>query len=1352
LKRGSELSGGLILFSCSSQSIALYAVIAVIAALLVVVSTALHALSCVCGAVVRCRRPQAGASSIAPAKARTDLQSATWMSATLSLLLVVVLAALIILAYTYGMSDAFGAVSAVPDAPLGLARMVYGVGLATQPALVTAVSAVLLPTLRKANATICDAVHLDGVIRDLGRLNNSFENIPDLHNIIDTIDQIQNTTDGISAQLDGIFVFSEDFTRQKHIIKNASDAILSDLRDVNASLVMINKATDDAYGSVMQLDNYMYVLFGPGGPSNHSSTDRDGYIDAVEYDLVRTQRSDTPGDGIPTEDTLNSAATGDRASLARLISGSLYGERGELTELIAKLQGIYESVVRMPDYERTGENLRHINETLREILAPHGVAAQLPEQFNRLRTAVQSVPRPALIKQHVRAIFDAVNGIGAAPLVQLLARTDALLRQIPGHIEDILNTIDRVVKVLNSVRAPVHDLVFVHPRKFEQTIMDLPFNATEVYDKVGDALNDAIGSADAVTPDLRELNSTLLQDANIPSFIEQINEAQNLYDEKLGAVNQTQLYALLDLAAGFNMTYNTTPFEIQLVGVRAAVAAVYIPPEVLLGLEALQAVRMALEQALRDVVGHVGDVGSDGTVTAREGDYRMLVQGVCANDMVTYCTSDSDCAAPGTCSSIAYYRCSANAAAPQFCVQDGDCTAGSYCLADGNRALNLQAALLALAQPEASDFGQQQVYDEFENVRSSAGAVDMTDMHDQLDAFMHDLHTLNTVQYEQDISTLQGELFNPAYSLDQYLGDLQAAQDRIRGVNYTDYAVEVHGAQQEVEDAKTKYGDQLAEYTDLTQDLRNFFFGRTELRAHLHSIGRDRLEHMMGSGGMGPVVVHVGRSLQETANQVINIVKNASIAEDVDLETVQIAEQLHEPAVYLDRVTANPHSGYFNLHKAGALYYMMQLTNETADMVVNANDTTQHTVLKDSSGRAYPDGKFCVTNTCFENQQQEAEDDYGVYLPLLLIPLAAVALIALGSFGCVFVSPKSGGCCRRCMPHWLICTLVVLVPLYLILSGLLFTVMIGVTDSCSSTPRIAANYLSAYGDDLCVKLGGNGTLSECTVSSNNVTVSMNLRRMAHTALGMQDCPADKADDPFGQPLNSVASQLNAVATSRVQQELEKKAYRRLRTLPRDIALDFAGNLAHVGRDFLVDVASDAVTCEQAQDVVEYLTAPVCTSVVGPWTWIVAAIYAAAWVMLCLGFPAACALKQSFEWEHEAALRTERGPDSPCMHRNLHLHHMMATRGRGTMVGRGPSPPKRSQRAGRSVEEESNVENPLVLRAVGANADAGTGTGASAPEVEEQAAPGSAHEEVENPVVRMAEDATAPHGAQDGDSV
>jgi uncharacterized protein YoxC len=1237
------------------------------------------------------------------------------------------------------MSDAFGAVSAVSDAPLGMARMIYGVGLATQPALISAVSAVLLPTLRKANATICDAVHWDGVIRDLGRLNTSFENIPDLHNIIDTIDQIQNTTDGISNQLDGIFVFSEDFTTQKHIIKNASDAILSDLRDVNASLVMINLATDDAYGSVLQLDSYMYALFGPGGPSNHSSTDRDGYIDSVEYDLVRTQRSDTPGDGIPTGDTLNSAATGNRASLARLMSGSLYGEPDELTELIAKLQGIYESVVLMPDYEKTAENLRKINATMHGILAPQGVATQLPEQFKRLRTAVQSVPRPALIKQHVRAVFDAVSGIGAAPLIQLLAHTDALLRRIPGHIEDILNTIDRVVEVLNSVRAPVRDLVFIHPRKFEQTIMELPFNATDVYGKVGDALDDAIGSADAVTPDLRELNSTLLQDANIPSFIEQINDAQDIYDEKLGAVNQTQLYSLLDLAAGFNMTYNTTPFEIQLVGVRAAVAAVYIPPEVLLGLEALQAVRMALEQALRDVVGHVGDVGSDGRVATREGDYRLLVQGVCTNDMVTYCTSGSDCGISGACGNIAYYRCSANGEAPQFCAQDNDCTTGSYCLADGNRALNLQAALLALAQPEASDFGQQQVYDEFEDVRSSAGAVDMTDMHGQLDAFMDDLHTLNTVQYEQEISTLQAELFNPAYSLDQYLGDLQAAQDRIRGVNYTDYTVEVRNAQQEVDNEKAKYGDQLTEYTDITQDLRNFFLGRSELRAHLVHLERDRLRHVMGSAGVGPVLMHVGRSLQETANQVINIVKNTSIAEDIDLETVEVTEQLHEPAVYLDRVTANPHSGYFDLHKAGALYYMMQLTNDTAEMVVSANDTTQHTFLKDSSGRAYPEGKFCVTNTCFENQQQEAEDEYGVYLPLLLVPLAVVALIALGSFGCVFVPAKSGGCGRRCMPHWLICTLVVLVPLYLILSGLLFTVIIGVTDSCSSTPRIAANYLSAYGDDLCVKLGGNGTLSECTVYSNNVTANMNLRRMAHTALGLQDCPTDKADDPFVQPLYSVASQLNAVATSRVKQELDKNEYRRLRTLPRDIALDFAGDLAHVGRDFLVDVASDTVTCEHAQDVVEYLTAPVCTSVVGPWTWIVAAIYAAAWVMLCLGFPAACALKQSFEWEHEAALRTERGPNSPSMHRNLHLHHMMATRGRGPMVGRGPSPPKRSRRAGNFIEEESNVENPVVLRAVGAHADAGTGTGASAPEAEEQALSGGAHEEVENPVVRMAED-------------
>jgi hypothetical protein len=376
----------------------------------------------------------------------------------------------------------------------------------------------------------------------------------------------------------------------------------------------------------------------------------------------------------------------------------------------------------------------------------------------------------------------------------------------------------------------------------------------------------------------------------------------------------------------------------------------------------------------------------------------------------------------------------------------------------------------------------------------------------------------------------------------------------------------------------------------------------------------------------------------------------------------------------MDRFTANPHRGFFDLYEVGSFYYMMQLTNTTAQRTVHADDPTADTVVADQNGNAYSDNRYCVTRTCFENQQDDLESSYGVYLPLLLVPLVLVVIVALCNIGCVVIPAKSGGCCRRCMPHWMLCMIIVILPWYLIFSGLFFSWLIALSDGCTSGPKIAANYITAYGDDLCIRLEGKGTLNECTVVGNDLDVTLNLQRMTNVALGLESCTANEDGDPFAAPLRSLAEQLRNASYEKATTEISKKRFRQFRPRIRSIATDLAVDSAEVMQEFLYDIGDDVITCENVQAVVEYFTSPICYSVVGPWTWLFSMLYLAAWSMCCLGIPAGCALKNAFRKDamdvkiaKQEAAKESGNPEK--LRSSLLRYHVLALRHRGPLYGR-----------------------------------------------------------------------------------
>jgi uncharacterized protein YoxC len=1172
------------------------------------------------------------------------------------------LATMVILSYAVGIQEAFRAMTEVVDAPQGVAVITYKFGIATQPAFIGVVSKAMVPAIREVNSTVCGVINWEAVINDLKEINVSVGMLPNLKKVQHSLTSLDHTVTQLSSELDQITNYNDDFTAKKEDLLDKSEAVQDDLTALEAALDDVQTGTDALHASTEEMIAEWALLYGADGPESYTAADQDGYVDAAQYNIDRSDRDDTPGEGIPTTATLTDAATGATASLATLLDSSLDGDVTQLSDLITKLAGIYASVVQMPDFSATADNLVHINDTINSLIAPTGAATVITTQIDQLKTAVDALPDIADTVAHVQDMFVAVDALNATSFVTLLAQTNALIQSVPTDTNAILFEINKISGAINSLRTPLRDLVVVQSKGFNATIMEPPTNTTKLYNEVDDVLVQAVNAADDISPTLSDLTSTITDEVDITGFINQISDAQTSYSD---AVDRDGIYAALN-ASAISVTFNASSYHASLLTVRDTLTAARVPMSVVDGFNTLETLRSALELLLRDAVGQIGDVGSDGSTVAVTGEYRLLVQGVCAVDSTTYCSADSDCSS-GTCDHIAEYRCAADGTAFTACTQDSDCAA--TCLADSGRATSLQSSLLALADPTVSSLGQDDLNARFDDLRAASASTDVPTLQTDVEDMQASLADADIDTYQQSISDMQDTLNNDL-DFTSYLTSLNDAQGNIDDIDIGSFIDQLD----QVIDKQDEYGDKLSDYINFAEDLQKYVFNRDALKARLHELDQDNLEAVLDNDGYGPVLVAVGQAFESTANDVVTIMRNNSFKE----KRVELTKDLREPAMYMDRLTTNPHRGFKSLHETGALYYMMQLANQTAEMVTDANDPTADTITKNSDGESYPDGKYCVTRDCFANQQEEFQTGYGAYLPLLLVPLAVVALIALGSFGCVFVSPKSGGCCRSFMPRWLICMIIVIVPWYLIFSGFFFAFIMGLSDTCTSGPKIAANYVSAYGDDLCTKLGGNGTLTECVVEGNELNVKFNIQRMTNIALGQEACGDSDSEDPFYLPLHSLATQLRNTTLSRTHEEVSKKAYRKYRPPLKNIVTNFADGSSEVVRDFVDSVGSDVITCDNVQDVMEYFTAPVCYSVVGPWAWILGTIYLAAWSMCCLGIPAGCALKNAFKWDaYEAKVAAEEDAktSSGRMKSKLAMYHMMAMRGRGPLVGRTTALPK-----------------------------------------------------------------------------
>jgi hypothetical protein len=135
--------------------------------------------------------------------------------------------------------------------------------------------------------------------------------------------------------------------------------------------------------------------------------------------------------------------------------------------------------------------------------------------------------------------------------------------------------------------------------------------------------------------------------------------------------------------------------------------------------------------------------------------------------------------------------------------------------------------------------------------------------------------------------------------------------------------------------------------------VEQFVYRKSGLGDNFRRMGREALEGISNTKGFGPMVEEFAANLEDVTYAVRLILGNVTSA-DITFKRVELTNRVRdEVAPYLDRATGNPFSGYVDVYAAGALYYMLQLSNASADRMVNVRDPTQNTIMYNREGDRY---------------------------------------------------------------------------------------------------------------------------------------------------------------------------------------------------------------------------------------------------------------------------------------------------------------------------------------------------------------------------------------------------------------
>jgi hypothetical protein len=1129
-------------------------------------------------------------------------------------LFIVVLFILIIMGYVIGSAKIFDCISEAPDAASGPANIYYDEMTPLETLLIGSIGSVLVPFISSVNSTVIGAVNLYKINVDIQQVNSSFYEFPSFQAVASILDSVSDIATEAEIYVEDIITDLVNISDVSDLVTDKAEAILDDLNDVSKSVSNITSTLTETSTLVNNITAINTKLF--NDPTN------DGLVYSVISDLGTIQRSYVIGAGFPTASNFSNAATGSSESMSRMLAGDYNNNNlAELKLFVAHLQTMYESIAVLPDYNETASDITTINNTIKELVGSNGIADQLIANLKTLNTKLNYVPTASEINSDVDGLYSATNHLSLTSISNHINDIADLVNEIPGLIDTMLGYVQILPRVIKSLSPVLYDLLVARTEGFNKYVMKLPINSTKMFRSLNKTLYSSLEVVTTITESLESSRSSV-DNVNVTYYKTLVNSASSSYNSEIASFNfsgiKSEVNSMFNKLSAINFTTYITSIE----DLQTTFSGLYIPASTVTLLVQLQVARGTLEKKLQRVVSSNGYTGSTwNTAATRTGDYLLLEQGVCSADTTTYCSSNSGCTS-GTCTNIGVYRCSSNGVSSQSvlaCTSDATCSAlggGSYCLMDSNAATAVQTQLTIFSANVLPSMTS--VTSKLTSLASNE--YDTTSVSDQITSTSNALSIVDVSDYIDAInSTLDGLT---AFSLTDINSTLQSVKSSLNGVNYSSF-------NDTLSTLKSKRGtvlDSVSKYLTFIDGLTEYIYEPSELKAGLTALSYDTLLTESADktpGGMSRYIAGQFENMYSTFRDICEPLSS-------DFSTPpkkNITSTFETPNLVFDR--GSDHS---TLANHGSLYYLMSQASTTRKKMILADDTTADTVTTDKDGNSYPDDKYCLTRSCFQNTQTSMSTDTSTVplapktiVSIIWAPLALVFLVALWSALCPLCTKDP---CRRCGPSTCLLILIIIeVPWYFLGSAFLLPMSIVVSDGCYSGTNIANNYVTAYGDSLCTStFSGEGTLEACVVKSNNFTTTVNIQSMVDGLLGT--CASV---DPFNSVIVDLATQAKSVINSKSTKYVNGSSFETIRTPVRDIIVDAGTNAGDVLYTFLTETG-EVIDCPGMSAIVSGFKQPVCETFVGSLGWLAAMLYLAAWTMCCLGIPAACMISHHNKWE------------------------------------------------------------------------------------------------------------------------
>lgn len=1164
-----------------------------------------------------------------------------------NLMFMLMLMIIVILGYFLGSTQLTQSVRTFPESVKGIADIARNEVGYINDFWMNFMSRWAVNTLKDVNGTFTTGVNFFKLYEDLVIINDSLANLPNFDVIGDSITSIDGHIANVSDALDLILLDTDDLDDQKLNVVVQLDVLGNDLIILNESANVIAQAISGALPIVEGIADTQTLLM---GEEDERENPEAGLMGSVFSDLQTLEQAATgsfrefPAD--PSEQLYAPRTTwiditdGNYSSVTNFLSltmdcataASCEEALAELVDLRDYLILCRDNIDNKPDYSVTADNMRLIESETTSI------------DINSLSVAVASIdnatssgPDTSEIGLHVQNILDAIDNITLAELEKHIGWVIYEVEIIPEDLYILLGEVQKIPSVLEPLRDPIYDLLYVQPMSINETLFDIetllkiPENKTflsHYFLSVNKSITKLLVNFADV--EVQILNATeAIFNLNVSTYSQNIREAENAINDQVSAFNATRVLNLIN-SFGTTMSPNLTSFDSDVGSFGDAINQTNFGDAMY---DVLDKLYVANNLSYSQLVTYVGN-GTD-----EDGDLFKLAMGVCSEDTTIYCINDADCS--GTCGQHGEYRCVGHGPSPvDLCSADSDCTTTEYCLADYVRMTALYYSLRAFGITDNSTEALEgnrtrQSLSNFETLREG-GNFDTQSTIDDLETALRSINTIGIDSYFGEIETTTDGITN--IDLSSTVDNINEASDGL-DIDFSEF----RNATDDAKKLKDDFSDTLLDGFQVIEGAIDFFYNKeVGMQFYLDKLAYDILDNKLselGSGGMIEYSVHVIDGMQNYWVRLLDGI------EDLKNDTFDFANETDDFTRQMDIMSAQKGTIYEDNNKHGSLYYTLMLDPTIGrDVMVSLSEGKNGYITENKDEETYKDDKWCLTSSCFENSADFYESEpFLSSLPaqanllniagLVWVPLAFVFLLSLFTACCPFV------CCAKSKKQqyhpatFMLCCMIVIVPWYLIIPGVLFPLVIFASDTCVSYENVGSRTLDKWGDDFCTYVGGEGTIQECVFdvyTDYNISVTVDIDGIYDALMGT--CP-DDGSDPITDPLYSLSEQLKEESEGAIETETakDKSPWDIIRPSLKQVVIDSTTLGADIVGDFIEANADHVVDCDSISTIKNNLESPVCTYLVGPVAWYLGMLYLAGWLMCCCGIPNACLIQHHTLW-------------------------------------------------------------------------------------------------------------------------